>query len=160
MDAGHVALKHIVFRDVRDICDNAVCRREENTRFIGALPLRVSEEEKKVLKGVPDDDRDILGGVQDEIDASVRIDPNKGGSGEVVDMFYYDVLEVPANADHAAIKRKYYLLARKYHPDKVGPDDKESADKFKDIAEGRFILQHFRWSKSNLSSAQDSLFTV
>ena len=54
-----------------------------------------ADEEKKVLKGVRDDDRDILGGVQDEIDASVRID--QGGTGEVVDMFYYEVLEVPSS---------------------------------------------------------------
>ena len=31
-------------------------------------------------------------------------------------------------------------MARKYHPDKVAKDDKEAADKFKDIAEAYQVL--------------------
>jgi len=37
------------------------------------------------------------------------------------------------------IQRKYYLLARKYHPDK-NPGDAEAADKFKNIAEAYQVL--------------------
>ena len=95
------------------------------------------EEVENVLKGAPDDDQDILGGVQNEIDASINLG---AGGGEVKDMAYYDALEVPSNAEPSAIKRKYYLLARRYHPDKVGPDDKEAADKFKEAAEAYQVL--------------------
>ena len=35
---------------------------------------------------------------------------------------------------------QYYVLARKYHPDKVGTDDKEAADKFKEVAEAYQVL--------------------
>ena len=49
------------------------------------------------------------------------------------------------------MKRQYYLLARKYHPDRVGKDDKEAADKFKDIAEAYQVL-----SDPELRSKYDS----
>ena len=94
-------------------------------------------DEQKSLEGVPEDDSDILGAVADEIDASIR---DGASGGEVKDMAYYDALEVPATAEQSAIKRKYYLLARKYHPDKVGSDDKEAAEKFKEIAEAYQVL--------------------
>jgi preprotein translocase subunit Sec63 len=38
---------------------------------------------------------------------------------ETVDMKYYDVLGVPWTADASQIKRAYFVLARKYHPDKI-----------------------------------------
>lgn len=46
--------------------------------------------------------------------------------------------KVDPKADHSAIKRKYYLLARQYHPDKNS--SKEAADKFKEIAEAYQVL--------------------
>lgn len=94
------------------------------------------EEERKQLLDVPEDDADILKKVQDGIDASA----NTSDSKEVQDMYYYDCLEVPSNADQSLIKRRYYILARKYHPDKVGKDDTEAADKFKEIAEAYQVL--------------------
>jgi DnaJ-domain-containing protein 1 len=95
------------------------------------------EEEVSILKGVPEDDHDILGGVQDEIDASMQVGPS---DSTVKDMYYYNVLEVPANAESSAIKRRYYLMARQYHPDKVGPEDIEAANKFKEVAEAYQVL--------------------
>ena len=49
-----------------------------------------------------------------------------------------DVRQVDPKAEPSAIKRKYYVLARKYHPDKN--DSQEAADKFKDIAEAYQVL--------------------
>jgi curved DNA-binding protein CbpA len=54
--------------------------------------------------------------------------------------FLTTVLEVGPKAEPSAIKRSYYVLARKYHPDKVGKEDKEAAEKFKEIAEAYQVL--------------------
>jgi hypothetical protein len=60
--------------------------------------------------------------------------------GTVKETGYYDALEVDTKADAGTIKKKYYILARKYHPDRVGKDDVEAADKFKDVAEAYQVL--------------------
>mmetsp|Transcript_13530 Transcript_13530/g.14829 ORF Transcript_13530/g.14829 Transcript_13530/m.14829 type:complete len:397 (+) Transcript_13530:2-1192(+) len=81
---------------------------------------------------------DILGDATKEADEAVAASVT--ATSEVKDTYYYDILDVGPAAEQSAIKRKYYVLARKYHPDKVGKDDKEAADKFKDIAEAYQVL--------------------
>jgi DnaJ-domain-containing protein 1 len=105
----------------------------------GHWVLTKMEEEAKHLEDVPADDSDILGKIQENLDASFQLSRGAAGT-EVVDMYYYETLEVTSDADQATLKRRYYQLARQYHPDKVGADDKESADKFKDIAEAYQVL--------------------
>lgn len=95
------------------------------------------KEEAKKIENVPKDDKDLLGEVEAELDAKAEL--GKGDSKDVADTFYYDVLDVSPSADESTIRRRYYLLARKYHPDK-NPDDKEAAEKFKDIAEAYQVL--------------------
>jgi curved DNA-binding protein CbpA len=58
----------------------------------------------------------------------------------VVETAYYDALGVDPKATPSAIKKKYYVLARQYHPDRVGADDKEAAEKFKAVAEAYQVL--------------------
>jgi len=92
-------------------------------------------KEKAMLESVPEDNSDILGNLTDV--------PEKGSDlseGAVKETGYYDALELDPKADASAIKKKYYILARKYHPDKVGKDDKEAAEKFKDVAEAYQVL--------------------
>ena len=45
---------------------------------------------------------------------------------------YYDILEVPRNADEKEIRRAYRRLARQHHPD-VNPGDETAAEQFKSI---------------------------
>ncbi|KAL2913267.1 DnaJ-like protein [Polyrhizophydium stewartii] len=54
-------------------------------------------------------------------------------------MEYYDLLEVPAKASSAAIKKAYYLKAMKYHPDK-NLDDPTASEKFQQISEAYQVL--------------------
>jgi hypothetical protein len=92
-------------------------------------------EEIKTLENTPADDSDLLGDVVKEVESS----KDDELSGDVVDKYYYDILEVAPDADASAIKRSYYLLARKYHPDKC-PNDEKAANKFKDVAEAYQVL--------------------
>ena len=52
---------------------------------------------------------------------------------------YYEVLGVPKDADEAALKKAYRVLAKKYHPD-ANPGDKEAEGKFKEASEAYSVL--------------------
>ena len=53
---------------------------------------------------------------------------------------YYSILNVDKTADESTIKKAYYKLAQKWHPDK-NPDSREQAEaKFKEISEAYGIL--------------------
>lgn len=52
---------------------------------------------------------------------------------------YYEVLGVDKNADDAALKKAYRVLAKKYHPD-TNPGDKDAEAKFKEASEAYAIL--------------------
>lgn len=54
---------------------------------------------------------------------------------------YYKILEINKNATADDIKKAYRKLARKYHPD-VNPNDKEAANKFKEINEANEVLSN------------------
>ncbi|XP_051767027.1 dnaJ heat shock protein family (Hsp40) member A3b [Ctenopharyngodon idella] len=52
---------------------------------------------------------------------------------------FYEVLGVPRTASQKEIKKAYYQLAKKYHPD-TNPDDPEAKEKFAKLAEAYEIL--------------------
>ena len=52
---------------------------------------------------------------------------------------YYEVLGVPKTASEDEIKKAYRKLARQYHPD-LHPDDKDCAEKFKEVNEAYEVL--------------------
>ena len=87
---------------------------------------------------IPEDDDDILGDAKKDAEDGTK-KPGMTAS-KVADTSYYDALDVAPDTEPSKIKRQYYILARKYHPDRVGKDDKEAADKFKDIAEAYQVL--------------------
>jgi hypothetical protein len=86
----------------------------------------------------PENDHDILGDIESDLDSRQGFD-SKPPTGVVVDTYYYETLEIDPTADDHKIKRQYYLMARKYHPDK-NPGDHEAADKFKTVAEAYQVL--------------------
>jgi curved DNA-binding protein CbpA len=51
-----------------------------------------------------------------------------------IDMTFYDILGIPADASSSAIKKAYYIHAMKYHPDK-NLHDLKAEEKFKEISE-------------------------
>jgi len=91
----------------------------------------------KDMAALPANDQDILGSLEDELDQAGK---PTGATGQVKDPIYYDILEVDPKAEQGAIKRQYYKLARQYHPDKLAPNDKEGANKFKEVAEAYQVL--------------------
>ena len=54
---------------------------------------------------------------------------------------YYEVLGVDKSADENKIKKAYWKLAKKYHPD-VNPDNKEAEEKFKEANEAYEVLSN------------------
>src|SRR3989442_1490222 len=55
---------------------------------------------------------------------------------------YYAVLGVKRDAQEAEIKKAYRRLAMQFHPDKVGPAEKETAEaRFKEITEAYEVLR-------------------
>ena len=52
---------------------------------------------------------------------------------------YYEVLGVPKTASKSELKKAFYKLAKKYHPD-ANPDDKEAEAKFKEANEAYQVL--------------------
>lgn len=52
---------------------------------------------------------------------------------------YYEVLGIDRNADDAAIKKAYRVLAKKYHPD-MNPGDAEAEKRFKEASEAYAVL--------------------
>jgi DnaJ domain len=128
----------------------------------GRWVLTDMSKEKDWIASFPnEEDADILGKVQGDLDASAN--DGDSGAGAVKDMFYYECLDIPSNAEPAVIKRQYYVLARKYHPDK-NPGDNEAAEKFKHIAEAYQVLsdaelraKYNREGKDGLSADKTSV---
>ncbi|MDX4048430.1 molecular chaperone DnaJ [Aliarcobacter skirrowii] len=57
----------------------------------------------------------------------------------MVEIDYYELLEVEKTSDKTTIKKAYRKLAMQYHPDK-NPDNKEAEEKFKAINEAYQVL--------------------
>lgn len=52
---------------------------------------------------------------------------------------YYEILALSQNASQAEVKKAYYSLAKKYHPDR-NPDDPRAAATFQNISEAYEVL--------------------
>ena len=77
-----------------------------------------------------------IGGLLDE---ASRVGADESGRGRPAETEYYDCLEVAPSATSGEIRRQYYVLARKCHPDK-NLDDPDAKAKFQKIGEAYQIL--------------------
>ena len=77
-----------------------------------------------------------IGGLFDE---ASRVGADESGRGRPAETEYYDCLEVAPSATSGEIRRQYYVLARKCHPDK-NLDDPDAKAKFQKIGEAYQIL--------------------
>mmetsp|Transcript_6933 Transcript_6933/g.15123 ORF Transcript_6933/g.15123 Transcript_6933/m.15123 type:complete len:453 (+) Transcript_6933:36-1394(+) len=100
------------------------------------------EEDAGTMKGIPDDDDDILKLAEETAEAEVGGSADAAASavqaGKVKETEYYDALGVPPDADEKKIKRAYYVNARKWHPDRNDSD--EAKGKFQVIGEAYQVL--------------------
>lgn len=65
-----------------------------------------------------------------------------GTDEKPVDTTYYDLLQIPVNADEKLIKKQYRLMAMKYHPDKNKEEGAEETvgSVVRSGGEGGFLL--------------------
>lgn len=97
------------------------------------------EDEQRWSNLQPENDDDILG----EVRSMFKTDDEDDGEGvpQVKDTYYYDALQVPTDVDESTVKRQYYILARRYSPDRSGQSE-EATQKFKAIGEAYVILSN------------------
>lgn len=69
----------------------------------------------------------------------------------------YDILGISENATDAEIKKAYYNLAKKHHPDR-NPNDKYNDDKFKEINQAYYLLINKQYKKDS-SFKLDDIFS-
>lgn len=95
-------------------------------------------DEERNMQSVPAFDEDILG--KDAIPEAER--PVEATTGKKVkDRRLYDRLGLDPSVDKKIIKRRYFILARKYSPDRTGANEKAN-EQFQEIGKAYMILMN------------------
>mmetsp|Transcript_43378 Transcript_43378/g.135896 ORF Transcript_43378/g.135896 Transcript_43378/m.135896 type:complete len:623 (+) Transcript_43378:526-2394(+) len=79
-----------------------------------------------------------------------------GKDKEVHSREYYDVLGVEPDASEGAIKKAYYKLALKLHPDK-NPDNPDANEKFQKVSDAYQVLSNDQLRKQYDAAGKDGL---
>jgi hypothetical protein len=106
----------------------------------GSWVLTDLAKEEAWMQEQPKFDQDILGEdviPEDERDDDESISKKK----QVKDTYYYDLFNLDPSVDSAMIKRRYYIIARKYSPDRCGAND-EAQEQFQEIGRAYCILMN------------------
>ncbi|KAG7348343.1 DnaJ protein [Nitzschia inconspicua] len=99
-------------------------------------------EEERWIKDQPEFDQDILGDEVIPEDHRPKDDNNLGiPTKKVKDTYYYDKLGLDPGVDSDMIKRRYYIIARKYSPDRAGAN-KKAQNEFQEIGRAYTILMN------------------
>jgi curved DNA-binding protein CbpA len=93
-----------------------------------ALGLIDDKRKKKVSVKKEKEKRVILEDIEKKIKEVVAL------SEKISEMNYYQILDIPENAPQDKIKKAYFELARKYHPDSFGEDvSSDNREKIDDV---------------------------
>lgn len=100
-------------------------------------------EEERWIKAQPEYDEDILGAeaIPEDKRNSATTTTAAVPSKKVKDMYYYDKLGLDPGVDSEMIKRRYFIIARKYSPDRAGAN-KEAEREFQEIGRAYTILMN------------------
>mmetsp|Transcript_31922 Transcript_31922/g.52673 ORF Transcript_31922/g.52673 Transcript_31922/m.52673 type:complete len:539 (+) Transcript_31922:152-1768(+) len=93
------------------------------------------DDESRWLDVQSEDNEDILG----EIRSAWAIPTEDEEKPDVKDPYYYEILDVPLSVDASTVKRQYYILARRYSPDRSGQSE-EAKRKFREIGTAYVVL--------------------
>ena len=75
------------------------------------------------------------------------------------DVDYYKVLGIKSSATKAEIKKVYYALAKKHHPDAVKGKSRANEDKFKRITEAYNVLSNEQIKKQYDDARKENFYS-
>ena len=120
---------------------NAIIGPSRGYWWNGALGMWMQTnllEEEQWIKREPSYDEDILG----EMALPEDERPAKGTNKKrVKDMYYYDKLGLDCDVESDTIKRRYFIVSRKYSPDRCGSNPK-AQEEFQEIGRAYAILMN------------------
>ncbi|CDJ61973.1 DnaJ domain-containing protein, putative [Eimeria maxima] len=99
----------------------------------------LEEEAAEVLNQENPYKRDASSSNNNGSSSSSSSSSSAAGTRKVVDTTLYEILEVSPDARPEDIRRQYYRLARKYHPDK-NRDDPDAKKRFQQLGEAYQVL--------------------
>mmetsp|Transcript_63433 Transcript_63433/g.95765 ORF Transcript_63433/g.95765 Transcript_63433/m.95765 type:complete len:537 (-) Transcript_63433:122-1732(-) len=94
-------------------------------------------DEERWINTQPLFDEDILG--EDVVPEEFKVPEDS--RKKVKDMHYYDLLGLDPSVDSAMVKRRYYIIARKYSPDRCGANS-QAQEEFNEIGHAYMVLMN------------------
>jgi curved DNA-binding protein CbpA len=96
-------------------------------------------DEERWINKEPEYDEDILG---DNVVPEEKRPKSKEGGEMVKDTYYYDKLGLDPSVDSDMIKRRYFIIARKFSPDRAGAKNPQAQQEFAEIGRAYTILMN------------------